>query len=123
MYIGVMLLLGIGALNSDNNLLFLTFGIAAAAMVVSGLISGSMMMGLRVRRICPEAAAVDQPLAITYEVENRNRFVPAFGLTIDEVSSPVKGQRPRWRELIAAPRLFVMHAGEFKQTGKMALIR
>ncbi|XOV76788.1 MAG: hypothetical protein ACFHWZ_08095 [Phycisphaerales bacterium] len=49
-YIVVTVLLGIGSINSQNNLLFIVFGVALGAMLVSGVVSGAMMMGLEVDR-------------------------------------------------------------------------
>lgn len=76
--------LAIGAINSQNNLLFWAFGISIGGLLISGVISGPAMMGIRIRRETPMHAEVGRPLIVRYVVENRSRLVPAFALTIEE---------------------------------------
>lgn len=83
-YCAVALLIAVGAFNSNNNLLYWLFGLALGMVIVSGMISGAMLMGLCVEREPVEPAAQGAPVTIRYRVTNRNRFVPAFALTISE---------------------------------------
>lgn len=76
--------LAIGAVNSQNNLLFFAFGLAVAGLLVSGLISGSGLMGIRIERLAQETVEADGVTTLRYRVSNRNRFMPAFGLSIHE---------------------------------------
>lgn len=84
LFVGVTALLGIGAINSQNNMLFLVFGLCLGAMIVSGLLSGSMMMGLRLRRLAIPDAVVGQPLRIGYLIRSQTRHLPAHALLITE---------------------------------------
>lgn len=115
LFVLVTLLLGAGAANSQNNLLFLVFGLAIGAVLVSGIISGQMMMGLLVRRELPEVGAVGEPLTIRYEVSNSNRFFPGFALTVTEIDSPSflpeGSPKPSWQGLIPPPRACVANVG------------
>jgi uncharacterized protein (DUF58 family) len=86
-YVGITLFIAVGAFNSQNNLLFWTFGLALGLLVVSGIISGSMLMGIHVHREFISQAAVGDPLLIRYRVSNRNRVFPLFAITIDELST------------------------------------
>lgn len=90
-YIAVVSLVGIGSINSQNNLLFFLFGLALGAILVSGIISGSMMMGVRVERLRVDDARVGEPARIRYRVHNANRFVPIFAVSITEKSLAPKG--------------------------------
>jgi uncharacterized protein (DUF58 family) len=83
-YCGVTLLIALGAFNSQNNLLFWAFGFAIGGLIVSGLISGAMLMGVDVARESVGRPEAGDDLVIRYRVSNRNRFVPAFALSIDE---------------------------------------
>ncbi len=85
-YVGVTLFLAVGALNSQNNLLFLALGLAIGGLLVSGVISGSSLMGVRLERDTSGRARVGEALTIRYEVANRNLLMPAFGLTITELA-------------------------------------
>lgn len=124
LYCGVTLLIALGAFNSQNNLLFWAFGFALGGLIVSGLISGAMLMGVEVVRESVGRPEAGDELIIRYRVSNRNRLVPAFALSIDESTlepPPVRGWVTRTL-LRAAPdetttssagpaRAFVAHIG------------
>jgi hypothetical protein len=50
-YLLMTVFLLLAALNIQNNLLFLAFGVAISGIVLSGLMSGPALMGVRVSRI------------------------------------------------------------------------
>ncbi len=85
-YILVVALLGIGSVNSQNNLLFFIFGLALGAILASGVISGSMMMGIRITRSAPQSARVNEPAHIRYTVYNLNTIIPLFAIRIEEAT-------------------------------------
>ncbi len=87
MYAFVTVLVGMGAVNSQNNLLFAAFGVSMAAVLVSGFVSGAMLLGLRVKREAVEPTRAGEPLSVRYEVTNTGRFMPALGLRVEEASS------------------------------------
>jgi uncharacterized protein (DUF58 family) len=124
-YISVTLLIALGAFNSGNNLLFWTFGLALSLLVVSGVFSGAMLMGLRVEREWVSGASAGGVMRVRYRVRNTNRVFPAFALQIDEVGFD-DGPPPRGAWLarflgrsvpstdigpVACPRTFVSHVG------------
>ncbi len=86
------LLLALGAFNSNNNLLFWLFGLALSLIVVSGLVSGSMLMGVSIRRLEASPGTAGGPMLVRYAVRNANRLVPIFALRITERSG---GGQPR----------------------------
>lgn len=88
-YVAVSMFLLVGALNSQNNLLFGALGLAIGGLAVSGVISGASLMGLRVSRERPGEASVGRPIELRYRVVNRNRLVPAFAVRISEVAPKV----------------------------------
>jgi uncharacterized protein (DUF58 family) len=109
-YVGVTVFLAIGALNSQNNLLFVALGLAIGGLLVSGIVSGISLMGIELERVQASDTAVGRPLVIVYSVRNRNRFMPAFGLTVCEVG----GGEPEatWpRVLNGAPCAHIAHVG------------
>ncbi len=108
LYAGLTILVGIAAVNRQNNLLFWILGVMLCALLISGLVSGIMMQGLRVRRLVAGHGLVGEPLAVRYSVTNRTRFMPAFGVHIEEL--PVKGP-VGWPRLMAPARAWVMHLG------------
>lgn len=119
----ITLLVALGAFNSQNNLLFWTFGLALSALLVSGFISGSMLMGVEVARETIGEAGVGDDLRIRYRIRNTNRLFPVFALTIEEAGFTPPEQPGRIARLlrrkptliaghpIAPPLAFVVHVG------------
>lgn len=89
-YVLTTVVLVIGALNGQNNLLFALFGLAVGGLVVSGLLSGANLMGISVERLPPPNGAVGQTAFVRYRVRNRNWLLPAFAITIEE-APPSRG--------------------------------
>ncbi len=83
-YVVTTMVLILGAINGQNNLLFWLFGLGVAGLLISGVLSGSPLMGLRVRREVIGVATVGQPLRIRYHLRSRHWFLPAFALVIEE---------------------------------------
>jgi uncharacterized protein (DUF58 family) len=88
-YVVTTMVLVLGAINAQNNLLFWLFGLAVAGLLVSGVLSGWSLMGLRIVRELPERATVGEPLRIRYTITNRNWLIPAFGLEVEELEATV----------------------------------
>jgi uncharacterized protein (DUF58 family) len=104
MYTVVTVLLGVGAINSQNNLLFLLFGAALGAMLVSGLVSGSMMMRVGVRRDAPAVAQVGRPLRVVYRVANTRARFPAMGVHVIELDADRRAIAQPLRAFVAAAK-------------------
>jgi uncharacterized protein (DUF58 family) len=77
--------IGLGALNTGNNLLYLVLGLLLATIVVSGVLSERVIWDLEVRRLLPDGAFAGEPFPIRYEV--RRKRGQAFALTIRESGS------------------------------------
>lgn len=107
MYVAVTLFVALGAINSQNNLLFLALGLAMGGLLVSGILSGASLMGLRLERALPAHGLVGRPLVIRYTVANRNRLFPAFGLTITELAAGSGGRAATWPARLPPPRGFL----------------
>ncbi|MBC7835810.1 MAG: DUF58 domain-containing protein [Phycisphaerales bacterium] len=111
-YIFITLLIALGAFNSQNNLLFWAFGFCLAILLVSGFISGQMMMGLRVQREHPGSAMVGAPLTIRYRLTNQSRLMPIFAVSlIESDTKPSRDQTAPRATLASKPLAFVVHAG------------
>ena len=82
LYIGTTVLLLLGAMGSQNNLLFMTVALALASVIVSGVIAGSSMMGLRFARRVPMQAEANVPFRLGYTTHNDNRVISAFAIRI-----------------------------------------
>lgn len=84
-YAVTTVVLVLGAINGQNNLLFIIFGLAVGGLIVSGVLSGANLMGIRIDRETPGHAHAGEHVTLRYAVRNINRFLPAFGLLIEEL--------------------------------------
>ena len=80
------LCVGFAAANRPNNLVVWIFGAMLALILVSGVISSSMMIRMRVTRLDSRRAVVGQPLELRYLLTNTSRIRSAFALRIDEMA-------------------------------------
>ncbi len=117
-YVFITILTALGAFNSQNNLLFWAFGFALAVLLVSGLISGQMLMGIRAERAAPPRGVAGEPLSLAYRITNRSRLVPAFAIGVSELNPrsaepPSPRKRPFGRRAQVPPRAFtfLIHLG------------
>src|SRR5262245_4717982 len=83
-YAALLSLVGLAAMNNQNNLLFWVFGVMVAGLAISAFISTLIMWSLGVRRLDPHHGAVGEPLTVRYAVTNRSRILSAFNLHIEE---------------------------------------
>lgn len=106
-YAVTTVVLVLGAINGQNNLLFIIFGLAVGGLIVSGVLSGANLMGVHIdREVCTPAHA-GEPVTLRYLVRNRNRIFPAMGLLIEEL--PAGG---RWGSV----------SGLGRQSGRLAAL-
>jgi len=89
-FAGLSLLIGAASAQRTENMLVWVFASMLAWIVVSGVVSGGMMMALRVRRRAPRVARVGEPFDIRYEVASASRLWPIFDVAITEVADTVQ---------------------------------
>lgn len=87
---------GLGALNTGQNLLFLLLGMLLSAIIASGLLSEAVIQRLRIRRAPPRRLWAGSPAPGTFTVENPRR-TPTVNLEICErgalcIEGPLMGQ-------------------------------
>ncbi|MFN0132193.1 MAG: DUF58 domain-containing protein [Phycisphaerales bacterium] len=104
LYVLVTLFLAVGAINSQNNLLFLALGLAIGGLLVSGVLSGSSLMSADLVREPTLSAELATPTALRYRVAHRGRVIPAYGIAIAEMRSAGSN----WAEFAESPRAFVV---------------
>jgi len=94
LYVMATLVLGIGSLHSQNNLLFLVFGVAVGILLINGAYAWASLSKLRVQRSTPARGEVGRPLRLTYSVRSTSRLTPAAALIIQENDAGDSGSRP-----------------------------
>ncbi|MDZ4756241.1 MAG: DUF58 domain-containing protein [Phycisphaerae bacterium] len=86
LYVLLTLVVGIAAANRPNNLLVWVFGAMLSGVLISGIVSGAMLMGVRGTRADPRRGVVGEPMIVRYAITNRARMWPAFNLQIEEMA-------------------------------------
>ena len=96
-YLVVTLVIGIAALNTGNNLLFIVVAAMLAAIVVSGVASAGVLRGLELDVSMPPHVFARTPVLARLVLRNTRRTAPSFSVNIvpPRERKPVK--RLRWR--------------------------
>jgi uncharacterized protein (DUF58 family) len=81
-YLGVALIIGIAALNTSNNLLFIVLAAMLAAILVSGFASAAVLRGLELEVSDPEIAFAGKPFVAWIKLRNPRRWIPAFSVRV-----------------------------------------
>ncbi len=97
-YLGVALVIGIAALNTANNLLFIVLAAMLAAIAVSGIASAAVLRGLELDVIVPRNAFATRPVQLRVNLINPRLWMPAFSVKIFTPEDKKKKQRGwEWR--------------------------
>ncbi len=75
--------LGLTAMNTGNNLLYLLESMVLALIIVSGVLSEQSVHGVRVTTVLPDAIHAGAPCTIGARVRNTKRRRPSFSLALD----------------------------------------
>lgn len=94
-YLGVALVIGIAALNTANNLLFIVLAAMLAAIIVSGVASAAVLRRLEVDVAMPQNAFAGKPVSVRVSLINRRLWIPAFSVKV-YTPSDQKRRTPLW---------------------------
>jgi uncharacterized protein (DUF58 family) len=116
---GVVYLVGIfivalAALNTGNNLLFMTLACLLAGILVSGIVSQIVLSGVELRLDLPEHIFAGQPVLALAELMNHKNMLPSFSLRLVGVKPPrlhwsvgiPRHETHRASEILTAPVYF-----------------
>jgi len=81
-YMAVVLLIGVAALNTGNNLLFIIVSAMLAAIVISGVASALVPRALRLEVNLPEHVFANQGVLARIVLRNVRRWLPAFSVSV-----------------------------------------
>ena len=116
-FIVVTVGVGLGALNTGNNLLYLVLGMMLSLIVVSGVLSERVLRKLTVRRIGADAAFAGEPFAFRWAL-SRERGA-GFALQISEAHPDLEGSGalaylPPGDEVVVRAELTARHRGPYR---------
>ena len=94
-FTGMTLLVGFGAVNTGNNLLYLLLGMMLALIILSGVLSETVLQKLRVRRKLPEHIFAGHPALVEVRLANQKRRAASYSIQIVErIEGVPADQRP-----------------------------
>jgi uncharacterized protein (DUF58 family) len=99
LYVLVVLLIGIAALNTGNNLLYIVMAAMLAALLVSGMASSVCLRGLELDLKIPEHIFAMAEIQATVSVKNPSKWAPS--LSISAVPAEKSKMKKKWRWVAA----------------------
>jgi uncharacterized protein (DUF58 family) len=84
-FIGITFGVGIAAINTGNNLLYLLLGLLLSLIVVSTVMSELSLRQLTVVRRLPPRAQVGRPHLVEIEVYNHKRRTPSYAIEVEDL--------------------------------------
>lgn len=100
-YISGVFLLGLAALNTGNNLLFLILSALLAGILMSGVLSTIVLTGNELEIELPEQIFAGQPALAMLTLHNRKETLPSFSLRVNPDSK--KEAKPVFRDPVYFP--------------------
>lgn len=95
-YAVVVLLIGIAALNTGNNLLYIIVAAMLAAIVVSGAASAFCLRGLELELKIPDHIFAGTEVEATVCVHNPRRWLPSLSVSAVPIEKKTEYKRWRW---------------------------
>lgn len=95
-YVVTVVFIGIAALNTGNNLLYIIVAAMLAAIAVSGLASALVLRGLELEVRLPENVFAGQPIAGKIILRNRRRWLPSFSVNVVALEKAKPGKQWKW---------------------------
>jgi uncharacterized protein (DUF58 family) len=106
-YLLIISLIAIAALNTGNNLLFIILASLLAAILVSGILSQIVLSQLELDFVLPDHVFAEQPMISRLTVGNLKRAFPSFSITVSARDAARKMRKkssgPRPRQILDAP--------------------
>jgi uncharacterized protein (DUF58 family) len=81
-YLALVLVIGVAALNTGNNLLFIVVSAMLAAILVSGAASAWTLRGIAIEAVLPHHVFARRPVPAKLILRNTRRLSPAFSITL-----------------------------------------
>lgn len=92
-FLGVTLGVGLAAVNTGNNLLYLVLGLMLSMLLVSGVMSDLALYKVRVRRGLPLRAFAGTTCLVEITLANDKRWLPSFSLEVEDRADTERTER------------------------------
>jgi uncharacterized protein (DUF58 family) len=94
-YVAIVMLIGIAALNTGNNLLYIVVAAMLAAILVSGIASAIVLRNLELDVRLPEHVFAGRPMLGRIALRNQRRWLPSFSVNV--VSAEKDNSAKHWQ--------------------------
>ena len=95
-YVSIVLLIGIAALNTGNNLLYIVVAAMLAAILVSGIASAMVLRNLELDVRLPEHVFAGRSMLGRIALRNHGRWLPSFSVNVIAVEKDISGKHWQW---------------------------
>ena len=124
--IGITVGVGLAAINTGNNLLFLVWGMLLSSVMLSGVLSEAALRGLNRRWIRVNDGNAKKPTLIQIEITNDNRFWTSYAVQVgtlwhDESGAEHSFWGPFWVEVSPGETRVANIKAVFPSRGKWVL--
>jgi uncharacterized protein (DUF58 family) len=106
LYIGVVIIVALAALNTGNNLLFLIVACMLAGILISGVLSHLVLSGIDLQLGLPEHIFAGQSVRALAQLTNRKEKLPSFSLRLCSAPAKAKQKEHRHTHILAQPVYF-----------------
>ena len=124
-FIGILLLIGLAAINTGNNLLYLVVATLLSLIIISGIMSESTLKRLKVRRTSLSSKSSlykNSPTQVVLEVEKSAGLLPSYSFTVQEVApTGVEASEAYLLKLNAKSSVRLFSEYNFKRRGRVKL--
>lgn len=84
-FMAITVFVGIAAMNTGNNLLYLLLGMLLSLILASGVLSESSLRGVSVTRHPPHAPQAGAPALVGITIHNTKRRQPSFSIEVEDL--------------------------------------
>jgi uncharacterized protein (DUF58 family) len=84
---------GLAAINTGNNLLFLIFGFMLSLIVLSGILSEIVLRNLWVSRRLPQRAFAESTCLVEITLRNKKQRAPSYSLEVEDLAHGLPTER------------------------------
>jgi uncharacterized protein (DUF58 family) len=92
-YVLVTIGVGLAAINTGSNLLYLVLGLLLSLVIVSGVLSDLVLFWIRPTRILPARAHAGTPFLVEIALANEKRFLPSFSIEVEDVAPDAPSEK------------------------------
>jgi uncharacterized protein (DUF58 family) len=83
-FVMVTLAVGVAAVNSGSNLLYLIVAMMLSMMLISGVLSDLVLWSLQVDRKVPPEIYAGSPFPLRFKLKNSNKLAPSYALAVSQ---------------------------------------